>query len=173
MTNMMEEQQVTPMQTAMKWGVYAGIAVIIFDLVLYVLGMKSASGGNSIQYLVFIVFIVFVVLAIKSYAETNGYMSFGQGLGSGVLTSLVTAVIVAIYSYLFMTLIAPDFMDGAMDAVRDQWEAQGMSDEQIEQAEGFTEMFMTPGVMTIMAVVMYTVLGFITSLIASAVLKRD
>jgi len=49
MTNMMEEQQVTPMQTAMKWGVYAGIAVIIFDLVLYVLGMKSASGGNSIQ----------------------------------------------------------------------------------------------------------------------------
>ena len=170
---MMEEEQVTPMQIALKWGVYAGIALVIIDLVLYVLGMKSASGGNPIQYLVYIVFIVIVVMAIKSYAETNGYMSYGQGLGAGVLTSMVAGVIVAIYSYLFMTLIAPDFLVGAMDAVRDQWEAQGMSDEQIEQAEGFTKMFMTPGVMAIFALIMYTVVGLVTSLIASAVLKRD
>lgn len=173
MTNMMEEEQVTPMQTAMKWGGYAGLALIIFDLVLYVLGMKSASGGNPIQYLGFIIFIAFVVMAIKSYAETNGSMSYGQGLGTGVLTSLFTGVIVAIYSYLFMTLIAPDFMAGAMDAVRDQWEAQGMSDEQIEQSEGFAEMFMTPGVMAIAALMMYAMLGLVTSLIASAILKRD
>ena len=173
MTNMMEEEQVTPMQTAMKWGGYAGLALIIFDLVLYVLGMKSASGENSIQYLGFIVFIAFVVMAIKSYAETNGHMSYGQGLGAGVLTSLFAGVIVAIYSYLFMTLIAPEFMDGAMDAVRDQWEAQGMSDEQIEQSEGLAKMFMSPGILTISALIMYTVLGLIISLIASAVLKRD
>lgn len=173
MTNMMEEQQVTPMQTAMKWGVYGGLALIIFDLILYVLGMKSASGSNPIQYLGFIIFIVFVVLAIKAYAEINGHMTYGQGLGTGVLTSLVTGVILAIYIYLFMTVIAPEFMDGAMDAVRDQWEAQGMSDEQIEQAEGFAGMFMNPGMMAIMSIFSYGLIGLIVSLIASAVLKRD
>ncbi len=170
---MMDEQQVSPMQIALKWGGYAGIALIIFDLVLYVLGMKSASGGNPIQYLGFVIFIAFVVMSIKSYAESNGYMSYGQGLGTGVLTSLIAGVIVAIYSYLFMTLIAPEFMEGALDAVKDQWEAQGMSDAEIEQAEGYAGMFMTPGVLTISALLMYTVLGLVISLIASAVLKRD
>ena len=169
----MEEEQVSPMQTALKWGVYAGIALIIFDLVLYVLGMKSPSGENKIQYLGFLILIGFVVMAIKSFAETNGYMSYGQGLGSGVLTSLITGVIVAIYIYVFMTFIAPDFMDGAMDAVRDQWEAQGMSDSEIEQAEGFAGMFMGPVALGLMSIFMYTFLGLITSLIASAVLKRD
>ena len=169
----MDEQQVSPMQTAMKWGVYAGVALIIFDLVLYVLGMKSASGSNPIQYLGFIVFIAFVVMAIKSYAEANGYMSYGQGLGTGVLTSVITGLIIAIYSFIFVSFIAPDFMDGAMDVARDQWEAQGMSDEAIEQAESLAGMFMGPAAIVIMSLLTYTIFGLIISLVASAVLKRD
>ena len=173
MTNMMDEEHITPMQTAMKWGVYGGVALIIFDLVLYVLGMKTADGSNPVQYLSFIVFIAFVVMGIKAYADTNGYMSYGQGLGTGLLTSLIAGVLLAIYSYLFMTVIAPDFMDGAIEAVRDQWEAQGMSDEQIEQAEGLVGKFMSPGIMAIMSIFSYGFIGLVSSLIASAVLKRD
>ena len=172
MTNMMDEEHITPMQTAMKWGVYGGVASIIFDLVLYVLGMKTVDGSNLVQYLSVIVFIAFVVMGIKAYVDTNGYMSYGQGLATGLLTSLIAGVIIAIYSYLFMTVIAPDFMDGAMDAVKDQWEAQGMSDEQMEQAEGFTEMFMSPGIIAIMSIFSNGLIGLIISLIASAVLKR-
>lgn len=173
MTNFNDEHNATPMQIALKWGMYAGIALIIFDLILYVLGMKTADGSNPIQYLGFILFIVLLVMGIKAYREANGSMTFGQGLGTGVLTSLITGVIVALYTYLFVTMIAPDFMDGAMDAVRDQWEAQGMSDEQMESAEGMVGMFMSPGMMSIMSVISYGFIGFIISLIASAVLKSD
>ncbi len=169
----MDEEQVTPMQTALKWGVYTGIALIIFDLVLYVLGMKSADGSNPVQYLGFLFFIGFVVMAIKSHVQSNGYMSYGQGLGAGLLTSLIAGALIGVYVYLFATVIAPEFMDGAMDGIKDQWEAQGMSDEQIEQAEGFAGMFMSPGVMAISSIFSYGFIGLIISLIAAAVFKRD
>lgn len=173
MTNFNDEVTVSPMQVALKWGLYGGMALIIFDLILYVLGMKTADGSNPIQYLGFILFIVLLVMGIKAYRDTNGTMSYGQGLGTGVLTSLVTGVILAVYTYLFVTLIAPDFLDGALDAIRDQWEAQGMDDEQMEAAEGMVGMFMSPGMMAISSILSYGFIGLIISLIASAVLKND
>jgi len=169
----MEEESVSSIQVALKLGTYTGLALIIFDLLLYILGMKSSTGDNPVQYLGFILFLVMVVMAIKTYRDTNGQMSFGQGLGTGVLTSLVASVITAVYTYIFVTLIAPDFMEGAMDAIRDQWEAQGLSDEQMESAEGMVGMFMSPAMMSITAIFSYGFMGLILSLIASAVLKRD
>jgi len=173
MTNFMEEQRVSPMQVALKWGTYIGIALIIYDLIMYVLGMKSSSGGNPLQYVVYLIFIVMLVMAIKSYRDSNGIMSYGQGLGTGVLTSLVAGLLAAIYGYLFVAVIDPSFMDGAMDAARDQWEAQGLSDEQIESAEGVASMFMSPGAIAFMSLIMYFIVGLILSLIASAVIKND
>lgn len=173
MTNFMEEESVSPMQVALKWGMYTGIALIFFDLILYVLGMKSNDGSNKIQYLGFLIFIVMLIMGIKAYRDQNGNMSYGQGLGTGVLISLFTGLIVAIYTYVFVTIIAPDFMAGAMDNIRDQWEAQGLSDAQIEASEGWVEMFMSPGMMAIMSIMSYGLIGLILSLIASAVLKND
>jgi len=161
----MEEERVSPMQVAMKWGLYTGVILVIFDLILYLLGMKSADGSNPIQYLGFVLMIAMLVMGIKAYRDANNTMSYGQGLGTGVLTSLVAGLIVAVYTYLFMTVIAPEFMDSAMDAMRDQWEDQGLGDEEIEAAEGMVSMFMSPGIMSFLSILSYGLMLQIIGLI--------
>ena len=50
---------------------------------------------------------------------------------------------------------------------------KGMPDDQIEMAMTWTRKFMMPGPMAAMVVVSYTVVGFIVSLITSAILKKE
>jgi hypothetical protein len=50
---------------------------------------------------------------------------------------------------------------------------RNMSEEEIEQSMEMTRRFMTPGLMSIMAVFGYTFMGFIFSLILSFFLKRE
>ena len=45
------ENTVTPSNAGMRYGLFMGMALITFDLILYVLDMKDPAGKNPVQYL--------------------------------------------------------------------------------------------------------------------------
>ena len=78
-----------------------------------------------------------------------------------------------VWALIFFNFIATDMIDGIQDAMVEKWEEQGLSDEQIEQAQSFTGFMSSPAFMVGATFVGSLIWGAILSLIVSAVLKKD
>jgi len=170
------ETSVSTTNVGLKYGLYTGLELIVFDLLLYVVGMKDPADPSPIQYLGFVIFIIGVVMGIKYYKENNeGLMTYGQSLGSGTVTALVAGIVVAIYIILFFTVLDPGMIEEIREAQRvAAMEANpNMTDEQWESAAGIMNAMTSPTAMGIMSIIIYIIIGFITSLIAGAIMKND
>src|SRR5690606_3741299 len=119
----------------------------------------------------FLLLAVCIFLAVKDHRdrELGGYITYGRGLGAGVLTALFAGLLLSIFIYLFYGVIDPGAMDELKRIQEEQMYKNGMSDEQIEMSLKFV----SPGFMAGMALPMVTFMGFIFSLIIAAFLKRN
>jgi hypothetical protein len=119
--------------------------------------------------------ITILVLAIKHHRdnELGGYMTFGRGFQTGILTTFFYAVIATIWTIIFLNFIATDMIELIQAGMYEQWESQGLTDEQIEQAEGIALMFTSKGFFIGAAFGGALIMGAIISLIASAVMKKE
>ncbi len=159
----------------MNYGAIAGLAMIIFFLVLHYAGL--ANTNSPLQWVAYI-----MMGAIMFYGTRNlrdqaegGFISYGRALGSGVLISFFCGVILGFFMYIFMKVI--DTNQEMITKILEQNEQnmldQNMSEEQIEQAMEMTRKFMTPGFMSLMSVFIYTFFGLLISLVLAFFLKRE
>lgn len=156
---------------ALKWGAILGVVNILFSTVLMVTDQVQNRGLGAIVY-VFI--IVGLVLAMREYKQQNGnYMSYGEGLGLGALTSAVAGFLSSTYSMIYLTFIDPAFMQRTMDKLRDQYEERGMDDAQVERIMEMSQRFQSPGILFIFGILGTILMGVIFSLVIAAVLRRN
>lgn len=148
----------------------------VLNLILYFTGFQTEklATGQHAKWLMLVASIVILWLGIKATREESPTksLSYGKGVGTGVLISLYSGLMSAVYTFIHFKFINPDFVDYQMAIVRTQWEARGMSGAQMEQAEGFARAMMGPVSMAIMTPIMSVVFGLIVSLIIAAILKR-
>ena len=85
--------------------------------------------------------ITMLVLAIKHHRdnELGGYISFGRGFKTGFLTALFYGIIATIWTVIFINFIATDMIEVMQAAMYEEWESQGLTEEQIEQVEGLCD----------------------------------
>ena len=120
---------------------------------------------------------MFVVLwlGIKAVREESEgkYLTYGKGVGSGTLISLYSGLMSSVYTYIHFKFVNPNFADYQLEMIRAKWAAAGMSDAQMEQAEGITRTMMGPGVQAVLTPILVVIIGLICSLIIAAILKRN
>lgn len=168
----LEEQveKITIKQVSIKWGIISGVVAILVFLVLAVTGLIYNSSASWISI---IPFIVILILAHKEFkADGDGYMSYGQGLGIGIFTAGVSALISSLFSYIYIKFIDLEYYENMNAALMEQWEAQGLTDAQIEGAEAMISNFQNPGLGILFGIVGGMFFGFIVSLIVSAITKK-
>ena len=166
----MEEENITVKQVSIKYGLISGLIGITFFVVQNLLGQGM---NQSLSYVGFLILGVIIYLAHKAFKdEGDSYMSYGQGLGIGTLLSLVSSIISAIFMFIYLSYINTGYIQQALDFQRRNMEDQGLGDAQIDQAMSITEKIMTPVVMPIMGIVMTVFLGFLISLIISAITQN-
>ncbi|MFT5765682.1 MAG: uncharacterized membrane protein YhaH (DUF805 family) [Saprospiraceae bacterium] len=175
-----DPSSVSPRPVAMRYGLIWGLIGIMVGLLAHILGWSDPSDPNTTMTILISVIslgisVTMIVLAVKTHRdqELGGYMTFGRGFTTGILTTLFNAVIATIWMVIFFSLINPDMFDMIEQGMLRQWEEQGMSEEQIEQAKGFATMFTGPTFMTIATFLGTLFWGAIISLIVSAVMKKD
>ncbi len=175
-----DPNEVSPRSTAMRYGMIWALFSILLGLITYLMGWtdpsSSLSAGSILTSIISIALnITMLVLAIKYHRdkELGGFISFGRGFKTGMLTTLVFAVIATVWALIFFNFIATDMIDGIQDAMVEKWEEQGLSDEQIEQAQSYTGFMSSPAFMVGATFVGSLIWGAILSLIVSAVLKKD
>lgn len=168
---------------SMTYGLYLGIVLVIFSLLIYLFNIKPI--GIITPIIMFIVSTAITFMGIFWATKKikidvlDGSLSYGQGLLIGVLVVFFAAILSAVYSYIQSTIIDPDYMKNIMEAQK-EWMYQYMSGKgvpevQIEKAmEGIDAKMqdINPIKNIFSSILSSTIFGFIISLITAAILKK-
>ncbi len=162
---------------AFRWGLIGGLSGIALQLIWQLTGWSdysnSFSAGNlALMPLSWVIALGAIAMGIKQYRDEHqgGYATFGSAFGTGVMVALVMAILSAIFTVAYLGDIMKDVMTTAM---QEQFESQGLDDEQIEQAMKFSSIMMNPFVMGFSALFGGMISGLIFSLIGAAIMKKD
>ena len=151
------------MNAVVKGSIALAGAVALVSILMAVTGMhKNPILGGIVSLVVVIgLDIVAVWWVLKQTAADNGY---GKQLLNGLLVGVVAGVLIFLFSWVMLTVLFPNYMDEANDAMIEWMESSGMPQEQveaqIERAENATPLRQS------MAGLIGT---FFTSLIAGAI----
>jgi hypothetical protein len=165
------EQKITPARMALKWGAICALATIILTTAINMSGLWQSPGASM---LAFVPLIIFMVLAMKEYKEGNdAFMTFGEGFGLGMLLTGVSGVISSLWGILFVKIIDPTFTEQMRDFQIENFEEQGLGEEQIEAAIQMTDKFSTGPMMFVFGLIFTMIIGLIISLVVSAIMKKN
>jgi hypothetical protein len=157
---------ITTRSTGIRYGVINGVIGIAYFLILTMADIDMSKGfgrwGGTI------ITIVIVFLAHKYFKENgDGYMSFGQGVGIGFWTGLVSAVISSLFTYIYAKFIDPSFISTIREKAIEDMEAKGQSQDQIDAAMKFVEMFTSAEAILFMGLIFGVLIVVIVALIIS------
>jgi hypothetical protein len=154
----------------LRYGLIVGVIASVYTLILYMAGL----GNNTpLGLLGLVILIAGIVMAHNAYkAQGNGFMSIGQGIGIGMILSIVSGIISSLVTYLYVAFIDDSAIRERTDQAMLDMESQGLSDEQIDQAMKYTEMFTSPIMILVWGIVGSIIMGFIISLIISLFTKK-
>src|SRR6476620_5719104 len=101
------------MKTAFTYGAYSAIIAIVITLIGYFTGMDHSTTGRYFGWLGFVVLAVMIYLAIKARKEEdlNGFITYGQCVGTGTMVALASSFILAIFMYVYVSYINPELVD--------------------------------------------------------------
>ena len=169
---MIETQpQASVTSVAVKYGLLTGLVGVVYSLIIMVTDLGDNRILSSLAYLILI---AGIVLAMKQYKAINyGYMSYGQGLGIGSLVSLIFGLLTGIFTWIYTEFVDTEYMGRMMEKQREEMLSQGMTDEQIDAGMKIAENFQGPVTMILGAAVITLIIGFILSLIISAIMKNS
>lgn len=165
------EEKTSTARVALKYGLVVAVVTMVYSTILYVAGLGS---NRMLASLTYVFMIVAIVLAMKDFREKNGgFISYGEGLGLGSLTSAVLGLLSSAFTIFYLQFIDSNILTQSMDQMREELERKGMDDAQIESALEVSQKFMSPGIMFVMVILGYLVMGFIFSLIIAAIMRKE
>jgi hypothetical protein len=176
-SNLPDPAAVSPRPTAIRYGLIAGLVLIVLSVLYNVTGMIDYTGQNSNvipNILNWGTIIAALVLAIKHHRdnELGGFISLGRCVGLGSLTSLVIGVISGIFGVLYFTVIDPGLKGEILSQLQEQFEEQGLDENAIDMAMSWTENMFSPLGLFLMTSLSTLLGGVILSLIIGAIMKK-
>lgn len=157
-------------QTHIAYGFITAVAMILVNVILVVTKMNMKPG---VQWLGFVPFLIGIIMNANAYSKANnGSVTFGQVFGSCFKATAIIAIVSVAWGFASM-YIFPNMMDEAMEQARAKMaQNKDLSEEQIEQAMGYTRKFFKP-LMVAGALFGTLFFGAIFSLIGAAVAKKN
>jgi hypothetical protein len=157
-------------QIAVAYGAAQGVFAFAIGTACTFIGVSQNWGG----FLNVIALVIVMVLAHRSFrAGRDGSMSYGQGLGIGVLVGLVAAVVTGLLVYLYLRFINPVGAPVDLQAEAAAMHAKGMSQAQIDDNLAKWSTVMTPMGSLIFTMIIGGLTGFIVALLVPIVTRKD
>ncbi len=164
------------MSTTLLYGLILVGGNILLTLVGYFLGYQTDKINDSTWFglATFLFSVVMLWLGIRAVRDEQAAkgLSFGQGVGTGMLIALYAGFIGAIYIYLHFTFINLSFPDHLIEASRIKWAAMNMPESAMEKAEQSIRAFTKPLIQAVAGFGFSLVSSLIISLITAAFLRQ-
>ncbi len=168
----MEEKSVSVWKSTLMPAVYLGIVLILVSVVFYVTGNTFSSWAGYISYPIMIAGVIYGQLAHKR--ELGGTLTYGQALGSGIVTLIYASVLTSIYSILLYKVIDPSLLEQMRIFIEQKIVQQGkVPEDQIDMAVNITMKIQTPPLSIITYIVGSAIMGLIISLITGIFIKKN
>ncbi|HUW07783.1 MAG TPA: DUF4199 domain-containing protein [Williamwhitmania sp.] len=160
-------------QPAMTYGLILALGIILYSIVIYVLNIYTPGMGiQAIQWVIIFGLIYYGQIKYRDDYK-NGVLSYSQSLGFGVLIGLFASLIYALYFVVLVKMIDPGYIEKLLQAMEQKmYEANKISDEQIQTVMNMYKQKMTVGTMVLASVFMMTLISFVVSLITSIFAKK-
>lgn len=127
---------------ALKFGLYGGVALIVFSLLTYVMDMNMTSimAGLMAFVVTLGVAVGTGVIAIQNQRTLDGgYIAFGRAFMIGAASIAVAVFLYSIWNYILITVIDPDYMDHIKEQFVEQWGENMPEEAMTEVMKGFDE----------------------------------
>ena len=170
----METQKASVKKIALNYGILLALLSIVLAVFSYVTD-NHIDRPWWLSVISTLVMIAVIVYGLKAFKKDNGgFLSVGEAIKVGLAISLISGIIYAIYSYIFVTVIEPDFVNQMLVFAEEQMieDNPEMTEAQLNMAMDMTEKFMSPMMMTAFAIIGSLFFGFIISLISGMILKQ-
>jgi hypothetical protein len=164
------------MSTKFTYAVILTVCGALFNLLMYFTGLQTEklATGQYFQWLGLVMMFVVLWLGIKAVrdeAPAKG-MSYGRAVGTGTLIALYSGLMSSVYSFIHFKFVNTEFADYQLAMIRPKWESAGMGEAQMDQAEKFTRVMLSPVAQAIITPIFVTITGLVCALIIAAFLKR-
>ncbi len=161
-------------QIITKFAIVYSLIVIGFGLILYIFSLTMKAGWVSGLVSLAALFgsINYGILAHRNQ-NLNGFISYGQSLGIGLLISLVAGVILALYQLVFNLYIAPEMATNMLNEAKRQLIESNASEEEMQTTINIFKKMSEPLYIVFGGIAGSFVLGLIASLIISAFTKKE
>jgi len=156
-------------------GIIQGIILIIFNIIAVMTGWAES---NPISFFLVIVvscilLIIGIVYSHVKFKKQFTYMTYGQGLGLGVLVSLFGGLILSIFSFIYYNYVDNEFMARLSENSILWMENQGADSAQIEEQFKQNEESQSNPLGILSSTFIYVFVGFILTLIVAAITKKN
>lgn len=153
-------------------GLIMGITGIVYTLLIYFLDLTFNQYAGYFFYLVQL-FLMYYLL--KSYRNNykNGYLTYGQAFGAGVVISVYAAVLSAVFTYILYSYIDTDLIAKQLAFVEETYIKNGMPQTTIDSAMKVQAKIMKPAIMAPISIFGGTAFGAIVALIVAIFVKKE
>ncbi len=168
------EQKSSNFKVALTNGIYLGIVLIFYSIILWILGVERE---HWLQYLSFLIMLIGTFIAQKNWRDkyNEGFLTYGKAFSNGFLTILFGSILTAVYTYAFFEFIAPAehlaMLEAAEERIFDQ--NPNISEEEFDMAWKWTSMMMKPWMLAILGILGSVFAGLIFSAITSIFIKKE
>lgn len=171
----MENQEITPKQIMLNYGLILGFASILINVVVYAAG-KTYDQHWSVGIVSIIITVAVIILGIKKIKElNNGFLSLSEALKTGLGIALISGLIAVVYTLIFTNFIEPEFFARMMEVQQQKTlEAfPNFTDEQLEASMEMAKKMSGPVMTSAIAIIGSLFIGFIISLIGGLIMKKS
>ncbi len=171
----MKDQEMSPKQIMLNYGLILGFASILINVVLYAAG-KTYDQHWSVGVVSIIITVAVIILGIKKIKElNNGFLSLSEALKTGLGIALISGLIAVVYTLIFTNFIEPEFFARMMEVQQQKMlEAYpNFTDEQLEASMEMAKKMSGPVMTSAIAIIGSLFLGFIIALIGGLIMKKS
>jgi hypothetical protein len=167
----MEPKKMTVNLYAMRFGLFLAIALIIFDLILYVF---KAPIGSFIQYFSLVIVVAFIAYGTFTYRNnySNGFIRYGQSFLSCFLIALYAGIIFAVYKYFFLKFFDHNMVLTIKEFAKEKM-AEKFPEDKVDQMMAIQKYVYTPFFLAVSGIINTAVWGIAFSLIVSIFIKKE
>ncbi len=161
-------------KVSFKYGILLGLA-LIFASVFFQFIVPDQGRANLLVSILIMLLGIFIASQSWRDSFNGGYLSYSQALGFGTLTFFFASLVLGLFIFVLYQFIYPQGLENAIaEAEKGILEANpNISDEELDMALAFSKIFINPIAMGILSTLFYTFIGFLGSLITSAIVKKD
>lgn len=168
----MEIIQVPARKSAFNFGIVLGLILTVLSMLTFILEMYENKWMTFLSYIIIISGICYGIKKRRDN-ELGGYISYGGALKYGTLLTFFAAIVSSLFLFIYLSYVDDSFIHFTLEKQETDFYEQGLDPEMIEVSMSWTKKFMQPLPMSVIGLFGSTLFGFIVSLIAAAVFKKN